>query len=621
MAEIEKMNLESLDIVNERLDRMRELFPEVFSEKGIDFDKLRLELGDEVDDGDERYAFTWPGKRDAIRQAQTPSCATLRPCLEKSRSRIGKDRSFDSGNIYIEGDNLEVLKLLQRAYHGKVKVIFIDPPYNTGHDFVYIDSFNDSIQNYRSQMGLDQQSNADTSGRFHSNWCSMIYPRIKLGRELLSDDGIMVITIDDNEYSNLKTICDEIFGQSNCLATLVWQKTLTRRNDAKQISSAHDYILIYSKSSDSVEIKPEPPTEKQRATYTNRDNDLRGDWLAVPFHAPNIRPNLTYPIVLPSGRTVMPPKGRCWSTSKENFDALVADGRIWFGKDGDGMPQRKKYWNERDKDEGVVPWTWWSYDFAGENREATKEIKDLFDDAAIFSAPKPVKLISRVLDLIETDDAIILDFFSGSATTAQAVFEKNIDGGGRTFLMVQVPERCPENSVANELGYLTLCDVGEERIRRAGDEIKAEVEESNRQPRLDEEPKRLPDIGFRVFKLDDSGIQKPDPGQLLVDCVKPDRSDLDIVFEMMLKWGLELTLPVEKEELAGYPCYTVAYGELMCCLAPGLTIDTLEAIAEIEPRRVFILDSILDDSLKLNAVQIFKRVEERTGREVELRTV
>lgn len=621
MAEIEKMDLESLDVVDERLERMRELFPEVFSESGIDFDKLRLELGDEVDDGDERYAFTWPGKRDAIRQAQTPSCATLRPCLEKSRSRIGKDRSFDSGNIYIEGDNLEVLKLLQRAYHGKVKVIFIDPPYNTGHDFVYIDSFNDSIQNYRSQMGLDQQSNADTSGRFHSNWCSMIYPRIKLGRELLCDDGIMVITIDDNEYSNLKTICDEIFGQSNCLATLVWQKTLTRRNDAKQISSAHDYILIYSKSSDSVEIKPEPPTEKQRATYTNRDNDLRGDWLAVPFHAPNIRPNLTYPIVLPSGRTVMPPKGRCWSTSKENFDALVADGRIWFGKDGDGMPQRKKYWNERDKDEGVVPWTWWSYDFAGENREATKEIKDLFDDAAIFSAPKPVKLISRVLDLIETDDAIILDFFSGSATTAQAVFEKNIDGGGRTFLMVQVPERCPENSVANELGYLTLCDVGEERIRRAGDEIKAEVEESNRQPRLDEESKQLPDIGFRVFKLDDSGIQKPDPGQLLVDCVKPDRSDLDIVFEMMLKWGLELTLPVEKEELAGYPCYTVAYGELVCCLAPGLTVDALEAIAEIEPRRVFILDSVLDDSLKLNAVQIFKRVEERAGREVELRTV
>lgn len=618
MGDIQPINLESKDLVAERVAQIKELFPEIVTEGdgSIDFEKLRLILGDEVDEGDERYAFTWPGKADAIRQAQTVSTATLRPCLEKS---VNWDTTR---NLYIEGDNLEVLKLLQRGYHGKVKMIFIDPPYNTGHDFVYRDSFGNSIENYKEQAGLSSQSNADTSGRYHSNWCSMMYPRLKLARELLSDAGIIAITIDDNEYSNLKLMADEIFGISNYLSTIVWQKTLTRRNDAKQISNAHDYILLYARKIESVTIKKEAPSSKQRETYTNRDKDPRGDWLAVPFHAPNIRPNLTYEITLPSGRKVLPPKGRCWSTSKANFDALVNDGRIWFGKDGDGMPQRKKFWSERGSEEGVVPWTWWDYEFAGENREATREIKELFDDATVFTAPKPTKLIDKILNLVSLESGIILDFFAGSSTTAHSIIKANHTGKNFQFVLVQIPELISDSAVAFELGYHNLCELGEERIRRAGKKIAEEAEESNRQLKLGEEPKKVPDIGFRALKLDDSGIAQPEPGQLILNRIKPDHSDEDILFEMMLKWGLDLSSSIEKLKLGGgYPCYSVSEGELVCCLADGLSIGDIQEIADMQPSRVLMLDSILDDTLKLNAVQIFKHAEEKNQITIDLRTV
>lgn len=621
MAEIEKMNLESEDLVEDRLAQLKELMPEVFTESGIDFDKLRLELGDEVDEGQERYAFTWPGKMDAIRQSQTPSTATLRPCVEKSRGRDGEDGSFDSDNIYIEGDNLEVLKLLQSGYHGKVKMIYIDPPYNTGKDFVYKDKFGDTVENYKKQAGLAGQSNADTSGRYHSDWCSMMYPRLRLARELLSDDGVIFISIDDNEDRNLRVICDEVFGETNFLAQVVWERAYSPINLMKHFSPSHDYVLCYARNVEIAICNGIARSDEANNRYANPDNDPRGVWKASDLSVgPAVEENI-YEIKTPSGRLVKPPAGRSWRLSRAAFRERLQDNRIWFGPKGDNVPAMKRFLSELRKT-GVTPMTIWKYEEVDHSQAATQKLAKMFDGKKYFDYPKPVKLLERCLELYTTQDCIVVDFFSGSATTAHATMNLNIkDGGNRKYIMVQLPE--PNNSSRDAFkdGYATLCDIGEERIRRAGDKIRAEVEESNVQPRLGEEPKRLPDIGFRVFALDNSGIEKPKPGQLVLDVVKPDRSDMDIVFEMMLKWGLELTLPVEKEEVAGYPVYSVACGELVCCLADGLSMEALDAIADMEPRRVLMRDSILTDTLKLNAVQAFRRVEERAGYEVQLRTV
>lgn len=621
MAEIEKMNLESEGLVEDRLAQLKELMPEVFTESGIDFDKLRLELGDEVDEGQERYAFTWPGKMDAIRQSQTPSTATLRPCVEKSRGRDGEDGSFDSDNIYIEGDNLEVLKLLQSGYHGKVKMIYIDPPYNTGKDFVYKDKFGDTIENYKKQAGLANQSNADTSGRYHSDWCSMMYPRLRLARELLSDDGVIFISIDDNEDRNLRIICDEVFGETNFLAQVVWERAYSPINLMKHFSPSHDYVLCYAKNVEIAICNGIARSDEANNRYANPDNDPRGVWKASDLSVgPAVEENI-YEIKTPSGRLVKPPAGRSWRLSRTAFRERLQDNRIWFGPKGDNVPAMKRFLSELRKT-GVTPMTIWKYEEVDHSQAATQKLAKMFDGKKYFDYPKPVKLLERCLELYTTQDCIVVDFFSGSATTAHAAMNSNTkDGGNRKYIMVQLPEpNCPSRDAFKD-GYATLCDIGEERIRRAGDKIKAEIEDANVQLKLGEEPKKLPDIGFRVFSLDNSGIEKPQPGQLVLDVVKPDRSDMDIVFEMMLKWGLELTLPVEKEEVAGYPVYSVACGELVCCLADGLTMEALDAIADMEPRRVLMRDSILTDTLKLNAVQAFRRVEERAGYEVQLRTV
>lgn len=622
MADIEKMDLASENLVDDRLDKLKTLMPEVFTESGIDFDKLRLELGDEVDEGQERYAFTWPGKADAIRQSQTVSTATLRPCPEKSRSRDGEDGSFDSDNIYIEGDNLEVLKLLQRGYHGKVKMIYIDPPYNTGHDFVYKDNFGNSVDNYKEQAGLAGQSNADTSGRYHSDWCSMMYPRLRLARELLTDDGVIFISIDDNEDRNLRILCDEVFGEANFVSQLIWERAYSPKNDAKYVSNSHDYVLVYAKSIERFVIGRLPRTDEANARYKNPDNDPRGVWKPSDLSVKTYSPDSDYPITTPSGRVVEPPAGRCWRLSRNAFRERLQDNRIWFGPNGDSVPCIKRFLTELKYD-GMAPTSIMFYKEVGHSQEGAKELVSLFDGKGYFDGPKPTKLLQRLITLanLSTGD-IVLDFFSGSASTAHAMFLQELGKDDRyQFILVQLPEPCDPKRDAYKDGYETLCDIGEGRIRRAGDKIKTELEESNRQLKLGEEPKQLPDIGFRVFELDESGIEKPEPGQLLFDVVKPDRSDMDIVFEMMLKWGLELTLPVEKSEAAGYPVWSVACDELVCCMSRGLTIEALEAIADMEPRRVLILDSVLDDTLKLNAVQIFKHAGERMGCEIELRTV
>lgn len=638
MHEIEKMTLASEDLVSTRLIQLKKLMPEAFSEGGIDFEKLRLLLGDDVDEGQERYAFTWPGKADAIRQSQTVSTATLRPCPEKSRGRDGEDGSFDSDNLYIEGDNLEVLKLLQRGYHGKVKMIYIDPPYNTGHDFVYHDSFSDSIENYKQQAGLTSQSNADTSGRYHSDWCSMMYPRLKLSRELLHNRGVICISIDDNEVATLRALCNEVFGEQNFVAQIPRQSRASVQNDT-DLSISHEYIVLYAKCRRQANRRLKEsnadawhkadsfacyPKQLDASRYDNPDNDPRGPWKADPFDAPNVRPNLTYPITNPgTGEQHLPPRGRHWRTEPDKYDAYLKDGRIVFGANGTGRPQLKVFYEEK-KAFGEVDNSWWDANRVSVNSNASKDLMKLFDGALPFDTPKPIDLVENLIRLAlpVDEENIVLDFFSGSAASAHAVIDINLAESRQLhFIMVQLPEISAPDSVGAQLGLSTLCDIGEERIRHAGDKIKTELEKSNRQLRLGEEPKALPDIGFRTFELDDSGIERPEPGQLVLDVVKPDRTELDIVFEMMLKWGLELTLPVEKSDAAGYPIWSVACDELVCCMSRGLTIEALEAIADMEPRRVLILDSVLDDTLKLNAVQIFKHAGERMGCEIELRTV
>ncbi len=620
MAEFEKMDLASVDLVAERIEQLKQLLPEVATESGIDFDKLRLVLGDEVDEGTERYAFTWPGKSDAIRQSQTPSTATLRPCPEES---VNWD---ETENLYIEGDNLEVLKLLQHSYHGRVKLIYIDPPYNTGHDFVYKDKFGDTIENYREQAGLIGQSNPSTSGRFHSDWLSMMYPRLRLARELLADQGAIFISIDDSECFGLKTICDEIFGANNFVTDIIWEKSDSPKNDTQTFSVKHDHILLYAKNIEQLEIK-RIHVEEVADHYNKVDSDGRRYYLK-PLRAMGkndareARPNLYYALTAPDGTEVYPVRtdgtdgNWRWSRQKveEQFDRIE-----WTHSSNGWSPNYRIYADEQME---RPPETIWYHKDVGSNRTSMIQLKNLLDGDKTFTTPKPTGLIQRMMEIISDDDSIVMDFFSGSGTTADAVLQFNCErGGARHFILVQIPEIVSGRTVSSDSQYATITQLGKERIRRAGAKIAADVEESNKQLRFGEEPKPVPDIGFRVLKLDESGIERPKPGELLLDVVKPDRSDEDIIFEMMLKWGLELTLPIEKVSAAGYPCYSVAYGELVCCLADGLNMQVLDAIADMEPRRVLMLDRILDDTTKLNAVQAFKRVEEKTGREVELRTV
>ena len=637
MADIEKVDLASENLVDDRLNKLKALMPEVFSESGIDFDKLRLELGDDVDEGQERYAFTWPGKADAIRQSQTVSTATLRPCVEKSRGRDGKDGSFDSDNIYIEGDNLEVLKLLQRGYHGKVKMIYIDPPYNTGHDFVYHDSFGNTIENYKRQTGLTGQSNADTSGRYHSDWCSMMYPRLKLARELLSDEGIILINIDENEYVNLQNIMREVFGEQNDLGTIVWDKR-NPKGDSTGIAMQHEYIVAYSKQKNFIADKhtlqrPKKNAEsmlaKARSLYgkisptysledANREykawiktkTELTGGEKAysnideqgrvyqpVSMAWPNKKKapdDYFVPLIHPITGKPCPVPPRGWRNPSSTMQDLLDKGLILFGTDESTQPRRKYLLDENMMEN--IP----SLLYNGSSDTAMLERM-----GTPFDTPKVTAVCQEHIQALTSDDDIILDFFSGSATTAHATMAANAaDGASRRFIQVQLPELCPSGSEPKSMGFDNLCEIGQKRIREAG----AVTQECS-------------DIGFRVFILEDSGINKPKPGELLLNMVKPERSELDIVFEMMLKWGLELTLPVEKSDAAGYPIWSVACDELVCCMSKGLSIEALEAVAGMEPRRVLILDSVLDDTLKLNAVQIFKHAGVRMGCEIELRTV
>lgn len=667
MVEIRQVDLESKDLVAERIKQMKALFPEIATEGDgtVDFEKLRLILGDEVNEGDERYAFTWPGKADALRQSQTVSAATLRPCPEES---VDWDTTQ---NLYIEGDNLEVLKLLQRGYHGKVNIIYIDPPYNTGHDFVYRDSFGNSIENYKAQARLSGQSNADTNGRFHSDWCSMIYPRLRLARELLAENGVLFMSIDEAEVSNLREIADEIMGPSNFVAQMIWSGG--RKNDSKYISVSHEYVICYVKSIDFFKensIKWRKRKQGLDAIYAEADSlkarfgsdyeamrdALKAWYKGLPDDNPSkahkhyssidergvyFPSDISWPggggpkydILHPVTHKPVSIPNRGWLFgTPERMQEIIDQGLVEFGPDETKVPCYKRYLKDTEDE---APYSVIYKD----GRAASKRLATLMG-AKVFDNPKDEEVIAELLSYVDTPDSIILDFFSGSGTTAHSVISRNLeDGGRRKYILVQLPEDLDERlktatkqsskqvildaiALCDQLGKpRSICTIAEERIRRIGNSVLAAIEEGNRQLKLGEEPKRVPDIGFRVLKLDESGVTKPEQGQLLIDRIKPDRTDQDIIFEMMLKWGLELTYPIDKTEINGYSCYSIAYDELICCMEDGLTVETIEAIAALQPRRVFMLDSILDDTLKLNALQIFKRVEEKTQQKIDLRTV
>lgn len=617
-----KLDGKTPDLAAENIAQLRQIFPDVFEEGKIDFDKLKQVLGEYVDDEKERYNFTWNGKGRALRLAQTPTTGTLRPCEAESKNWD------DTQNLYIEGDNLEVLKLLQKSYHGKIKMIYIDPPYNTGGDFVYPDDFSDSIENYKQITGqVDNEgkqlgTNSEFNGRYHTDWLNMMYPRLRLARNLLCDDGVIFISIDDNESENMKKICGEIFGEGNFIAQAIWQKRTSP--DARRIISAgHEYILIFCKNiqSSGEIIRLLPFSEKDRAAYKNPDNDPRGPWVSTDCtaQAGHGTKNQFYELVTPAGRKIVLPDSLCWRFTKEKMQEEIEAGRIWFGQDGKGVPRKKTYLSERA---GRNLWTWWPNTEVGHTQSATQELTRLLG-GKLFDFSKPIELIKRCLSLALDSNSIVLDFFSGSATTAHAVMQLNAeDGGNRKFIMVQLPEPCREGTEAAKAGYKNICEIGKERIRRAGEKIKAEIEEQSTQLKIGEEPKKVPDIGFKVFKLDSSNLKKwqPDYDALettLFDSVSnyvEGRSELDVVYEIMLKMGMELTWPLETHIIASRNVYDIGMGALMICLDDHITAEVAEGMAALRQeessevwRVVFKDNGFESDSAKVNIKEILKR--------------
>ena len=621
-----KLDGKTLDLAAENIEQLRQIFPDVFEEGKIDFDKLKQVLGEYVDDEKERYNFTWNGKGKALRLAQTPTTGTLRPYPEERESKNWNDTQ----NLYIEGDNLEVLKLLQKSYHGKIKMIYIDPPYNTGGDFVYPDDFSNSIENYKritgqaDDEGKQLGTNSEFNGRYHTDWLNMMYPRLRLAWNLLQENGVIFISADDNEFGNLYKLCCEVFGEINFLANFIWEKRKTREN-RKIISVRHDYILCFSKNNQhrAESIGLDAMTEDALDRYKNPDNDPRGPWTSVPAIAQGGHGTKSqfYTLTTPAGRTMDPPSGSCWRYTKDKMEAAIADNRIWFGSDGNGVPRIKKFLTEGKQ--GLTPETLLLSDDVGTNDSAKRELVSLFDGTAAFETPKPNTLLQYIARISNTaDNAIVLDFFSGSATTAHAVMQLNAeDGGNRKFIMVQLPEPCADGAEAAKAGYKNICEIGKERIRRAGEKIKAEVEEQNAQLKIGEEPKKVPDIGFKVFKLDSSNLKQwqPDYDDLetsLFDSISnyvEGRSELDVVYEIMLKMGMELTWPLETHTIGGKNVYEIGMGALMICLDDQITTEVAEGMAtlykELAPetwRVVFKDNGFADDSAKVNIKEILK---------------
>ena len=568
-----------------------------------------------MEDAPEAYEFNWVGKQAARAEVLEPTKKTLRPVKEDS---VDWD---NTQNLYIEGDNLEVLKLLQKSYLGKVKMIYIDPPYNTGNDFVYHDDFAMSADEYAEASGsVDELNNKyiknmDSNGRFHSDWCSMIYPRLMVARTLLTEDGVIFISIDDNEVENLRKICDEVFGEGNFIAQLVWERAFSPKNDAKFVSNSHDYVLMIAKDSNNFKIGRLPRTEEANARYSNPDNDPRGVWMSSDISVKTYNAECDYPITTPSGRVVEPPAGRCWRLSKKAFFERLQENRIWFGPNGDNTPRIKRFLSEL-KHEGMAPTSILFFREVGHSQEGAQEVVALFGDKGVFDGPKPVRLIERLITLANLkEDSIVLDFFSGSATTAHALMQVNAKKDKSCkYILVQLPELVSETK--KDLGYKNICEIGEERIRRAGKKIK------------EESPLTTADLdtGFRVFRLDEGNYEdverspkefKQDQLDLFLNNIKADRNDLDLLFGCMLDWGVQLSLPMTQEMVNGKTIYTVNDGDLVACFAENVSEDVVKAMAEKMPLRVIFRDSCFaQDADKINIYETFKQKLDWSDQEV-----
>jgi adenine-specific DNA-methyltransferase len=618
----EKFDLNSLALSEEKKRELLRLFPEVRTEgEKIDFERLKLALGEAVDTGKERYGMTWPGKADCFRTIQAPSTGTLLPCPDESVN-------FDtSGNLIIEGDNLEVLKLMQKSYLGKVKMIYIDPPYNTGNDFIYPDNYSESMQTYLEYTGQTDAegrkfgTNSDTDGRFHSRWMNMMYPRLYLAKNLLKDDGVIFISIDDNEVANLRKLCDEIFGEENFVANIIWQRTFASKNDAKLFSSEHENLLIYSKNIESFSLNLLERSDKQNQRYSNIDNDPRGLWISTDLLRMEHRDNSVYKITSPTGKVWKPQPGTSWRHPENEMLELISNNEITFGSDGNAKPRRKRFLTDVKK--GIVAQTIWKHDEVGHTQDAKQGLNKIFNGTPIFDTPKPIKLIRRCLQLTtnpENED-VILDFFAGSGTTAQCVIDYNEeDKGNRKFILVQLPEPCEKDSEAAKAGFSNIAEITKERVRRV---IKKLNEADNGKLPLDS----LQDRGFKVFKLAESNFKPwnarlPNDAEALtrqldlhVEHILKGRGQADILYELLLKSGFTLTTPVEALALPLSPegkreikVYSAEGGELLICLEPDLTMEAVRAMAALKPKRVVCLDAGFkgNDQLKANAVQIFK---------------
>lgn len=607
----EKLDLRSHDLVEEKRRELLQLFPEARTEGGlVDFECLRLALGDTVDTGKERYGLTWPGKAECMRAVQTPSLGTLRPCREESVS-------FDeTENLIIEGDNLEVLKLLQKSYLGKIKMIYIDPPYNTGNDFIYPDDYSESLQTYLQYTGqVDAEgkkfsTNTETAGRFHSKWLSMMWPRLYLARNLLREDGVIFITIDDTEVDNLRKCCCEIFGEENFVTQIEWQKRYTRSNNTDDFTSVIDHVVVFSRSTEFQPQLMERDSEAD-ARYSNPDNDPRGDWKPIPFlnpKSPEERPNLAYPILHPSGREIRPKK-KAWRSERRVWQKLVAEKRIWWGRDGQSeIPNVKRFLSEVRK--GMTPINLWSFEYASHTDAANQELKELLGEN-VFDFPKPTRLVQRMMQLAGCEDgAIVLDFFAGSGTTAHAVLDLNDqDGASRRFILVQLPEP------TGRTDYRTIADITRERVRR----VIRKVERAET-GQLALEAAKIRDRAFRAYKLAESNFKTwnadvahdakevAEQLDLHVQHIREGRSTEDMLWEILLKSGFSLTTPLETLMLEGKTVYAAAGGEMLVCLDDKLEVETIRAIADRKPSRVVVLDQgfAKNDQIKANAVQIFR---------------
>lgn len=621
---MDKLKMHTPNKADENFKKLAALFPNAVTEtidengevvRAIDKDVLMQEISCTVVDGnEERYQFTWPDKKKSVLLANAPINKTLRPCREESVD-------FDTTeNLYIEGDNLEVLKLLQETYLGKIKMIYIDPPYNTGNDFVYEDDFAQNTDEYLANSGqFDAEGNrlvqnTDTNGRFHSDWLNMIYPRLRLAKDLLSDDGIIVISIDDNEIRNMRLLCDAVFGESNFISTIIWQKIHSTKNDAKYFSENHEYAVIYAKSIGDIKINLLPRTDEMNSRYKNPDNDPRGPWQSGDLVASGERSNGHFIVTSPvTGKNFDVPQGKHWVYSQENLLKLVADNQIWFGADGNAFPRKKRFL--KDVQDGRTPSTLWLAEEVGHNQSATREVKILFDDEKLFDFPKPVAYIEQFLRVASEENCTILDFFSGSATTAHAVMQLNAeDGGTRKFIMVQLPEETDEKSEAYKAGYKTICEIGKERIRRAAKKI------------AEENPDSKFDGGFRVLKCDTSNMKdiyySPSDFDmnlldLMADNIKEDRTPEDLLFQVMLDLGVTLSSKIEETTIAGKKVFDVADGFLIACFDKDVNDETIKAIAQKQPYYFVMRDSSLaNDSVATNFEQIFATYSPDTVRKV-----